>query len=131
MLPVSYAWFRLVDTASQKLMEILVHSVRPPLFAGIQRSVVLGVLNLFEIMACYAIIYLANGGIQRGGDSLTTAIAAFYFSAVTALTVGYGDFVPVTDGARTLVLSELVVVAIFIIAWFPRVVSLLFPTRSE
>jgi len=126
-----YAWFRLIDTTSQKLMELLVHSVRPPLLAGVQRSIVLGVLNLIEIVACYSVLYLANGGILHDSEGLPTATAAFYFSTVTALTVGYGDFVPTTDGARALVVSEIVVVAIFVIAWFPRVVSMLFPARGE
>jgi hypothetical protein len=130
VLALSFAWFRLIDTISQKAMEILVHSMRPPLLAGIQRGVVLGALNLYEIIAAYAIIYLLTGGVAKNGEQLVTATSALYFSVVTTFTVGYGDFVPMTDTARQIVMSEIAGVAVFILAWFPRIVALLFPPRN-
>jgi hypothetical protein len=127
---LALAYFRLVDTGTQKLMEVLVHSLRPPLHASIQRTLLLSAINLYEIIASFAIIYLVGGGVEQAGKSLSTASAAFYFSTVTALTVGYGDYAPVTDQARRIVVGEIALVALFIVAWFPVAVSLLFQGRS-
>lgn len=127
---VCLAWYRLADNLSQKLQEILVHSLRRPLFAGTQRSLLLSTVNLCEIFACYAIIYLANGGVKHDKEALSTATSSLYFSVVTGLTVGYGDFVPTTDSARRLVMSEMAVVAVFVIAWFPTIAGFLFPSSS-
>ena len=131
VVAVGLVWYRIADTLSQKLMEILVHSLRRPLFAGSQRSLLLSALNLFEIFVCYAILYLANGGVRHDKEMLSTATSSLYFSVVTGLTVGYGDFVPTTDSARRLVMSEMAVVAVFVIAWFPSVAGFLFPSSTS
>jgi hypothetical protein len=122
-----WAYFRIVDVGTQKLMEVLVHSLRPAQQSSIQRTLLLSALNVYEIVAAYAIIYLLSGGVQQDTQPLASATSAFYFSTMTALTVGYGDFVPKTDATRRLAVSQVVVVALFIVAWFPVAVSLLFP----
>jgi hypothetical protein len=128
---LAFAWFRLIDTLSQKLMEILLHSLRQPLFAGVQRSIVLGALNLYEIIAAFAIIYLACGGVYRDVVPLSSATDALYFSMVTAFTVGFGDFTPKSREAQQIVMAEIGLVAVYFLAWFPRAVSLLFPEKEK
>lgn len=131
-IAVFYASFRIADTMSQRLMEILVHSVRPrPLFAGIQRSLLLGAVNLYELLACFALVYWACGSIVNQQRALSGPTEALYFSTVTGFTVGFGDFFPVSDSARRLVMTEIAVVSVFVIAWFPTLAAFLFTTSAE
>jgi hypothetical protein len=123
-----YVWFRVIDVAAVNLNELLVHSIRErALFAGIQRSLLLTLVNIWEIVACFAVLYLADGGVCSREGCLSGAWTAFYFSAVTGVTVGYGDYVPVSQGSQMLVLVELSIVLLLIFAWFPAVTTLLFP----
>jgi hypothetical protein len=87
----------------------LVHSLRRvPTFADIQRSIVY----------C-AILFLCGGGIRHDSRLLDSPVVALYFAAVTGFTVGYGDFLPVTNPARLLAMSGMFVIAILLLAWFP------------
>jgi len=52
---------------------------------------VLSLWNFLEMMLCFAVIYSAMltriGGAESVGD-------AYYFSAITQMTIGYGDLAP-------------------------------------
>jgi len=50
--------------------------------------------------------------------------SAIYYSFVTLTTLGYGDIVPVAEGARTLVIVEAIVGQLFLVVLIGRLVSL-------
>jgi hypothetical protein len=62
---------------------------------------------IVAIVCSFAHLYLQSGGVYNaGGEKLTNAADAVYFSVVTLTTLGYGDYVPRTH-ARWLVIWEL------------------------
>jgi hypothetical protein len=62
---------------------------------------------LTALVSSFGQLYLGAGGVKKGCEQLATAPDAAYFSAVTIMTLGYGDFVPTTSPSRWLVLGEL------------------------
>lgn len=54
----------------------------------------------------WAGLYEIVGGIDYGGSE--SLLDPLYFSVVTFTTLGYGDFLPVTTGAKLLVMGEVV-----------------------
>lgn len=60
---------------------------------SVPRSLILSILNYFELILCFGVVYLvlgAHGMIEGAAKNLD----AFYYSAVTQLTIGYGDIRP-------------------------------------
>lgn len=77
----------------------------------VTRSLALLLWNFFELMVWFGLAYMALP-FAEGNVSFWSR---FYFSAITQLTVGYGDFTPVGPG-------KLVAVAQGILAWIVTVV---------
>ena len=64
-------------------------------------------LNLFQLIVVFSIWYRLLGLIDSGaflGDM--TILNSIYFSIMTFLTVGFGDIVPLSDFAKTLVILQ-------------------------
>ncbi|MFZ0890370.1 MAG: potassium channel family protein [Candidatus Binataceae bacterium] len=59
--------------------------------SSITRTLVLSLWNFFEVMLCFGILYSLPPIRFRGNIS---GFDAYYFSAVTQLTIGYGDIQP-------------------------------------
>jgi hypothetical protein len=59
--------------------------------ASVPRSVTLAGINFLELIICFGIVYAGNfHSLQGAGQPVT----AFYFSAITQFTIGYGDVHP-------------------------------------
>lgn len=64
---------------------------RPNYVASVVRTLLLNIVNFFEMILCFGIIYAAN---LRGVTNASDWYDAVYFSAITQLTIGYGDMQP-------------------------------------
>jgi hypothetical protein len=59
--------------------------------SGITRTIVISIWNYLELLFCFAIVYSARIAELHNARDWTDA---YYFSAITQLTIGYGDLVP-------------------------------------
>ena len=96
-----FDWLGLPPPASREVQPV----------QDVTRSLVLLLWNFFELMVWFGLAYMALH--FREGD--VSFWSRFYFSAITQLTVGYGDFTPVG-------LGKLVAVVQGILAWIVTVV---------
>jgi hypothetical protein len=128
------AAYRVVDIVSYRLYFLLVKSqARPWEVRVLRRSLAIVLVNLYETVIGYAIIYLTVANIQNTsgcGTALKTPVSALYYSAVTIVTLGYGDLVPADDPSRLIVVSQLLAAVIFLIFLIPALISL-FSDREE
>jgi hypothetical protein len=59
--------------------------------ASVVRSIINVIINYFELILCFGILYSFNGKYL---DKLDGWSDAFYFSAVTQITIGFGEIMP-------------------------------------
>jgi voltage-gated potassium channel len=70
-------------------------------FLSVLRAVSLVLLLIFGVfIGLAAVVFFADGGLQLPNSAKSFG-ESLYFSAVTALTIGYGDIVPHTFLGRT------------------------------
>src|SRR5258708_8103243 len=119
--------YRIVDIVNYQILFLLVKSQEKPWTEDVlRRSLVIAVVNFYEVVVSFAILYLHCECVrQTGGDlgGLQGAIAAFYFSLVTMATVGYGDFVCSTFLRRQLVIAQITSTIVFVLFLLPALVS--------
>ena len=65
-----------------------------------------------------AYVYLSRINPKAFNIGELDMFSGIYFSVVTAATVGYGDILPLSTGARSLVMTEIVISLIFVIFFF-------------
>lgn len=86
---------------------------------SIRRSLALTSINFVELVVCFGLIYVTGLHTLCGA---TAWYDAFYFSAVTQLTIGYGDIHPVGVSKLLAVLQGIAGVALIVIV-FGRVIG--------
>lgn len=102
------------------LVDLFVNIVAIVLMRGIWRAplslnrtlISLG-FNFTEYTAWFAGLYLHSQCLLQDGAKISDPVAAYYFSVVTAATVGYGDVIPSSSG-RGIVLCEILCSLIFL-----------------
>lgn len=82
---------------------------------SINRSLILLLINYFEMIIGFAAVYLWAGVITSGKDVINDAGTALYFSIVTITTLGYGDYTPIGGFGRFLVSAETIMGIVFIV----------------
>ena len=89
------------------------------------RSIICLGINFIQIVACFAVLYLFLGveSFRVPEDVNFDAIRAFYFSLVTATTIGYGDITPLSNMAVGLTITQICISLIFFYVVLAKFVS--------
>lgn len=93
--------------------------------ASLVRTLVLTAINFLELIVCFALIYWSGlGALTFQQVPATRFTEALYFSAITQLTIGYGDITP-GGWLRGVAVSQGLAAYFFTLLMVGRVVSLL------
>jgi hypothetical protein len=124
---IGVAIYRIFDIVSYRIFFLLVKSeVRPWTADTLRRSLVIVLVNFFEIVAAFAILYLTTASIASSANPqvlIGSVGVAFYYSLITISSVGYGDYVPVNAVGRALAMSEVTTMLLFLIYLLPALIS--------
>ena len=132
-LVVALAAYRVVDTVAYHFAVLLVDSqVATYRLMSVRRSFVFAIVNFYEIIAAYALIYLTAGNIVycQTGARLATGTSALYYSTVTIATLGYGEFCPADDVSRVIVMAQLLTGVLFLVGIAPMVAANIAPSLT-
>lgn len=81
-----------------------------------KRSILYILINFFEIITTFALLYL-NFSDFHACEPLTP-FRAFYFSFITATTIGFGDIYPVSNWGIGFVIVQAILSLMFLIMFF-------------
>lgn len=87
------------------------------------RLIILLFFNFIEVIASFGVIYAAGDYLNQ---PVNTWIDALYFSFITGVTIGFGDFHPVNDNGKILVMVQVMSTLAFLFLFFN-----FFAPRSE
>ena len=93
------ATFLLADLMISLMSGILLN--RPGLYGrpvSATRSVLLALVNFWEINAAFAVVYLTQSAACNTEGSVIEPGQLLYFSVITTMTIGYGDVHPCNGG---------------------------------
>jgi hypothetical protein len=121
------AGFRTVDIVQAGVNTVLFDGLRQAhrgsqTILSFHRKLLLESLNYLELIVLFGLMYSTIQG--RFGGKLKVWTDPFYFSAVTQLTIGYGEITPVGFG-KLLAISQALVGFFFSVLVLARVVSVL------
>lgn len=91
--------------------------------ASINRSLLLALVNFGELAAAFSVVYLHLDALCVGGAALKAWHEAFYFSVITATTIGYGDITPCSPAGRLVASVHAVASLVFLGMVFTLFVS--------
>jgi hypothetical protein len=119
----------LVLTIVVVVRRILAHRV-------VTMQTIFGALSAYLLIGfLYAALFSAVGHFQRAplfaGGQPQDSSTVQYFSFVTMTTVGYGDFTPAGEPARTLAVLDALTGQIFLVTLIARLVSLFGQARNS
>ncbi|MDP3467439.1 MAG: ion channel [Daejeonella sp.] len=81
----------------------------------INRSIILLFFNFIEVIASFGVIYAAGNYLNQ---PIQGWIDALYFSFITGVTIGYGDFYPVNENGKILVMLQILSTMAFLFLFF-------------
>lgn len=87
------------------------------------RWVILQIVNIYEIVLCYAVLYLHFGYLFS--YKIENSLTAIYYSILTFTTLGYGDIKPTDIFLKTIVITQLIFFIVIIFLIIPAIFSLL------
>lgn len=79
------------------------------------RSIILLFCNFIEVIASFGVIYAAGNYLNQ---PIQSWIDALYFSSITGATIGYGDFHPVNEQGKILVMIQILSTMAFLFLFF-------------
>jgi ion channel len=121
---VSYFVFDILSHLAGQIFVWGKYSVDP------RRSLLLSLMNYFEVILAFAIFYLHWDALAWAGKA--TATKALYFSLVTGTTVGYGDVIPNGPCGEKIVMVQLSIFLLFAVLFISTFISRMpAETRSD
>jgi putative membrane protein len=109
-----------------RVLEILAYqsSIIVENVASVPRSIVLFLINLFEVISIFAILYLIYGAIGYCKyKAIQKPFEALYFSILTISTAGSGDIIPINSYGKNLVFFETVIGILLLVIFFGVLIS--------
>jgi hypothetical protein len=70
------------------------------------RKLILTFVDYMTLILIFGNLYVISGEVVKGTEVLHGKINSIYFSCATALTIGYGDFVPTGNWSKSLVVLQ-------------------------
>ncbi|MFA5901518.1 MAG: potassium channel family protein [Hyphomicrobium sp.] len=125
---VAFVSLRIFDIMQRVMNVALMEGVgeNRAVVASFTRSIVLALVNFFELCICFGVIYASDYPRLNGAGR---PLSGFYFSVITQLTIGYGDIYP-TGYARVIAAIQGLAALVFIVLVFARVVQSLPPRKG-
>lgn len=124
--------------ASLRIIEIIQVTVNATLFdilsgrldnraASTARMMVLAGINFIELLLCFGVIYSTDVKLLHGAGQ---AAAAFYFSVITQLTIGYYSDLYPTGWIKLVSAAQGIAGVLFVVLVFARFVAALRPVSG-
>ena len=121
------AIYRVIDILGYQFCIILIDSQNPNWrLASLRRNFLSSLVNLYEIVVSFSIIYIAVARISHSVNPnmlITEPSSAFYYSLVTMATLGYGEFVPSDVFSRNVVVVQIISELLFLVIFAPVFVA--------
>jgi len=107
--------YRLIDGINYRLAIVFVDRYQKKWgLRSLNRTIILLIINLFEIVLIFAILYIQTQSIgNKEQQLLCNPLDAIYFSLVTLTTLGYGDWIPINNLGEILIIAQLIIAFIF------------------
>jgi len=108
-LLIIVVFYRLIDGLNYRLCIIFVDRYAKDWnVRSINRSLIILMLNYFEIVIGFAILYLTTSsiGYSESNTIISTPLEGVYFSTITLTTLGYGDLNPINSTGQLLSIIE-------------------------